>query len=519
MDTILDLKYDIVHNKIIYEAPSPLQQLATVKIAVNIWYEKASDLQNGSQLQRMMQEKVLLLMLPKKLAENIGLMAELVGEQLIGLSKILDKRINFSSSWFLLRKRIQWTTQGTIDKKRTLESFTDCDDLSLETRFKIASEFYLEDRIHALSFQLPHGFMHNCVESFLSIFVMEGLSTARNTLRCKRTVSGYKRLFRNILLKRNTINEIECYYYWSHLTDQAKYDIVLEYKYRHPNISLFSFTELDRELKIQLFNDQHLFFCLLNVLLGLRWFSILAICLKELSNDLNPIFLFAIFEKCVEKLGVTYAYKKKYAEVCAMLIQSVYYEKPISARLANLAEIVCNLLKYDEMKLIEDILESLSIEDRRETLLQTNWNDLKLLFITFLKHGAINFIVTSLFPIIEDRENFLTNKKFANIVSSLIQNKQFCYLDEIFASLFSNFGNIESYKKQFDENFGFRICQKFLADNRWESIDDYFQWCLSTEDEIISFYDIAISIAIRSRKMKRGKVLMNRKTISLQNRK
>ena len=45
-----------------------------------------------------------MLIIPKILKENVALMTEFVGDQLNTFSKILEKTINFSSNWQLLKK-------------------------------------------------------------------------------------------------------------------------------------------------------------------------------------------------------------------------------------------------------------------------------------------------------------------------------------------------------------------------------------------------------------------------------
>ena len=153
-----------------------------------------------------------------------------------------------------------------------------------------------------------------------------------------------------------------------------------------------------------------------------------------------------------------------------------------------LPDIVSFLLKNKEMKLLESLLKCLLVKERTELTSSLKPNDLQLLLANSLQFGLLNSTIHSLFPCIDDRQNFLKSEVFVNIVSSFIETKQLSDLDEIFSSLFSNFGDIKSYKKQFVDERGFDLCKKFCDDGNWECIDDFVKWNLSCQDEIISFY-------------------------------
>ena len=134
MKAILNLQYDIVHDKIICDSPPLLKQLTTVKTATNLWYpENEFNQWYCSANQKKIQDKVPSLTIPKTLKESVALMAELVEDQLSQLNYLVHNVISFSSYWFILKKSIHWTTEGTIDKRRTLEAFADCEELDLET--------------------------------------------------------------------------------------------------------------------------------------------------------------------------------------------------------------------------------------------------------------------------------------------------------------------------------------------------------------------------------------------------
>ena len=191
MEKFLNFQYDLLQNKIIYDSPPSRRQLSTVKVSINVWYEEnvfenwdvaqTNNIQNWNMVQRNVQDKVPSLTIPKTLKEALALMAELIGNELkVLFQKLLIFIIEFPRDWHFLKKGIYWTTQGTIDKKRTLEAFADCEDLELATRFEIAQMFFLKKHINELALKLPPNFIPKLDDfNYASLREMPGVSTAR----------------------------------------------------------------------------------------------------------------------------------------------------------------------------------------------------------------------------------------------------------------------------------------------------------------------------------------------------
>ena len=77
MDTLLNLQYDWLHNKIIYDSPATLFQLATVKNAVGLCYDELK-INVDITLQIILNVKLPLLTVPKTVSNEVALMVELI---------------------------------------------------------------------------------------------------------------------------------------------------------------------------------------------------------------------------------------------------------------------------------------------------------------------------------------------------------------------------------------------------------------------------------------------------------
>ena len=497
MEVILNLKYDFVHNKIIYNVIPSLRHLATVRIAINLWYEEEV-IEKWNTTQRTIEGKVPSLTIPESLKEKIALMAELIGQQLDNLSSIVSRRLNFQSKWHLLHKEIYWTAEGTIDKKRTFEAFTDCEELDLETRFAIASDFYLEDRINALSVQLPLNYFEWNENYFYSLSEMAGLSTARKHFGLLPwTVPNYYRC----CIYDDSVTEMQYYFYWQHFTEETKNEFILDLynPCASEDVILFLVTQHNDLQKQQLLQSESTLCDLLDALLDLRWFPFFVACINEVSGILDTHTVLRLLLTCVRQLDSTFAYRIKYARVCANLIRLLNNKEAINDYCLSdydMRRIVCILLKVEEIKCLESFLEWLSVEERKQLTSKLKPQDLVLLFTKSLQFGALNSTISILLPSIEDRKNFLINDGFVNIVSSLVEKKKLCELDEIFSSLSSSFSDVESYKRQFADARGFELCQKFYDDGKWECCNDFIKWNFTTQNEIDSFYSNTLFTAV-----------------------
>ena len=490
METLLDLKFDLAHNKIIVGSPPSLKQLTSVRVAVNLWYEEEIDKWDVEELQTQVQGKVPPLTIPETLKGNIALMSELVGDQLDKFTTSLEEILNFPAKWRILQNRIHWTSQGTIDMKSTAESFADCEVVDIVTRFKIAVEFYLNDRLDALYDDLPLSYIKNLKGmDFPSLCVMFGhdiVSKLPRQLRA-RFPPDFRKRFKLILEESN---KVVCHFYWQLLGDNIKRIILQEFSevyYKQPDIFVFLFTQFEQEEKVRLLsNDSHFVFRLLDALLDLRWFSILDGCISKMSKCLKTPEILCLLCTCAMKLESSLAYKNKYVPICAMLIQlhrnrtSTHNYSYDTTDWNFLLAIAMSFLASEKMAFLEELLESMSAENRKKLLSHSDIPSLMMLFASSLKFKTI-VALRFLFPSLEDRQKFLTDSRFIAIVSLYIEKEWISALNGIFCLLFLDFGDVESYKRQFAKKNGSFLCRKFVANGQPECIDKLFHWIFSPQ--------------------------------------
>ena len=82
----------------------------------------------------------------------------MIGDQLTLFRRSLPDSLN-EVKCGLMKDKMHWTSQGTIDKKSTVQALADATDLDVETRFQIAVTFRLEDRVNQLSSQMPTDYL------------------------------------------------------------------------------------------------------------------------------------------------------------------------------------------------------------------------------------------------------------------------------------------------------------------------------------------------------------------------
>ena len=490
MERLLNLKYDLVRNKIILNSPPSLRELATVRVAVNQWYEEAIDNWNVNELQSVMQDKVLLLIVPETLKENIALMSELVGDQLNEFIRLVEKILCISTQWRILQNRIYWTSQGTIDLKSTVESFADCDDLNLETRFKIAVEFYLEDRFDALIDQLPSDYFDDVNgNDFPSLCIMNGMPgrDSASTVHSKISSTYPPDSTQRFKLALEKSNKTVCHFYWLLLAKSSRLMILsdlAETYFNLPDIFVFLFTQFEQETKVELLHDNSYFvFNLLNALFGLHWFPILDACVSEMSNCLEIIGILILLAKfATKKLESSFAYKEKYTQKCFTFIQLLKRKTSETNYSYDardwqiLSSVSCGFLLSRKEILFEILLESMSAENRKELFSHFNCFILKVLLVFSVMFDT-NDIFSILLPSIEDRQKLLTDERFINVISGFLEmneEKWVIITEKIFTKLFSNFGDVETYKRQFVMENKTRLREKFAADGQLECINKLF---------------------------------------------
>ena len=338
---------------------------------------------------------------------------------------------------------------------------------------------------------------------------MSGVSTARKHFGIRtRTVSNfYQRCsFNDFLIE----NELQFYFYYQHLTEQEKLTILKmlfgRFSMQNNRLILY-FTQTDIEQKLQFLQDQSLILKLLTAFLDLRWVSFFDAYMKKVPNCLELESVLILLYTCVKELSFKFAYKANYAQVCMDLIHLLHsksLENDYSLDSFYVSSILLLLMNNKETEILEAFLECLSADNRRKLPSTLCFGDLQFVILNSTSNSY-------LFPSIDDRQNFLTNKNFSALVYSLIERKQLHKLDKIFVALFSNIGDIESFKKRFADERGFRLCQKFLGGKRWKCVHYYFKWSSCPKDDIIANFDSAISFAVRSRTPKFATVLMREK--------
>ena len=489
METIFNLKYNLLHNKIIHNSPPSLRHLATVKAAINLWYEEKV-ITEWNDAQRNIQDKVPLLEIPKSLQENVAFKAELVGDQLYKFDEIVYKCIHFRSHWHVLQIKIHWTGEGTVDKKRTLEVFTFSTELDLETRFKIAVEFYMEDRINALAVQLPSNFVVKDENKFSSLYEMPGVSAAREHFGILSwTAPNYYDCF----VDDETLNELQMIFYWQQLTEQDKLDFILDlYNPCYTDdVYLFLVTQPDTEQKIQVLQRENVICKLLETFLNLRWFPFFASYLNEMSDILELNFVLSLLCTCVYNLKLAFAYKTNYAQTFYRLIELLKSKRLKDNSLLDFYDMsttVSILLRNEDKKFLEAFLACVTVEDRKVLGSKLNAKDLELWFTSSVKLGKLSSTIQFLFPTVDDRKNFLINERFEKLVPSFSKKKQLSELEEFFALFLSDIDDpIESYMTQFTEDKGPELCQKFFEDGNIDHFEELINKNLNSQDEIATF--------------------------------
>ena len=229
MEEFLNLNYDWAHSKIICESPAKPYQFETAKSVLNLWYGALPDLNRISKTVREVQNRIELI-LPETCQNYAKQIAELVGEQLTELIKLLNLKNLLTEnqiSWHFMKDKLHWTLQGSINKKSTAEALAGAIDLNVETRFRIAVTFCLEDRINSLSVYLPTNYVETRRDDLLVIGAMDVDSIARKHFHIKSPASDFTEYFQGHYSSHFTKalrekNDLASAYFWQFLTEQNK---------------------------------------------------------------------------------------------------------------------------------------------------------------------------------------------------------------------------------------------------------------------------------------------------------
>ena len=495
MKELLELKYDWLHSQIILNSPAKLYQLAIIKIAVSLWYEEVEWLvEDIYKVNINLQEKISLMILPERFRNNIAQMAELIRNQLRELLEFLPEKFFKHNWWNVLKTNIYWSLQGTIDKKRTTEALTGSIELDVETRFQTAVVFCLEDRIDALSIQMPIDYLKSNADWYDKISAMATLSVSREHFGITEVFSDYKLSFDRMVTIRN---ELGYHYFWHHLTEQEKLHI-LESEFVHHcyadhnnNYILFLFTQLDENKKLQLLQKDPECLYIMEQLLSLQLLPLFHICandvLKFLTLESLTYFSFA----CSELLDVSVAYRKNYIEICAMLPQ--FFSSKSSSHTNCLIEPVIdslvNFMREGETNLAKDLLQSISSEwIKRWFTVDSSY--LSWFVIKLLKCGLLEFVFNLVFSSMEERGKFVSEGHFDDVVCKLIvDGEPLEYVDRIFDLLLPCCEDVKSYKLKFAEDNGSSVCADCLESGQWKIANEFLQWSFVSREKIICFFN------------------------------
>ena len=204
MERLLNIKYDWRHCKVIRDSPETLFHLATRKVSLTFWYGESGDimlLKERLKVEKKVREKIISMVLPEPCKESLLQMVELFKYHLQRLLLVLPYEFKTMSN--LLKPKICWTSQGTIDEISTAKALADATEIDVKIRFGIAVIFCLEDRVNALSVEMPQDYLDNNVSFRYLIEAMEDASDARKHFNIYEFVPDYMRCFEKMQLYFN----------------------------------------------------------------------------------------------------------------------------------------------------------------------------------------------------------------------------------------------------------------------------------------------------------------------------
>ena len=489
---LLNLNYDWLHNKIIYESPPALYRLAIAKSAANVYSEENDEFSGPNKLFERVQEKIKLLVTPESFKTRIALMIELMNVQLREFIKLLPNECSNEKGWIFLKNKIYWTSQGTIDTKRTAEALASSIDFSLKTRFDIAVTFLLQDQINILSVQLPRD--HGSFRKELA--GIDDISIAKNHFRIPELEIDVKEYFKAMI--KNGY-KLASHYYWQRLSEEEKLEFLdpqFIKTFNQPSEShfymLFLFTHCDIEIKEQLLQNEDNYCTLLKQLLDLQWIHIFDSCLKDSLQFWTADFVVKLLDAVSERMRSTKSHVKKYEEITASLLEHLCQECSMTTLTEDSNETIMDVLhrlaQKEELKIIKDFIDTVNKEWIKEQFSDCK-GGLEYLVSASVKCGLLEFVFNCAFPTVEEKITFLNEEKptiFA-ITETLFSENELDDVDRVLFLLFLNSEEVNRFKKEFAESFGFD-CFLRLAVGDWEFIHKFAHHCYDSEEEIVCFY-------------------------------
>ena len=500
MGELLNIRYDWLHRRIIYESPQQLYKLAAAKVAVKLYCEVPNKLTGVNEIFRKVQKNLRLMVIPEKFRTNVELITELMQEQLSKFIKFLPKEFSHKREWRLLKKNICWTSQGTIDKLNTAEALVDASDLDVTLRFQIATLFFLENKINALSIQMPQNYVVKNRDFYDKLSKMDGIPVAKKYFSISEVECDYKICIKNML---ELGNEFGYHYYWHRLSEQERFEL-LEPKFMNSipswcssfNFQLFIiFTYCDIEGRLQLLEYEQYRCTLLDSLLDLQLLPIFDECVKEFLEYLTLDYVVKLIKASAIRIPKSAKlYKKKYVKIGSMLFQHLCKEYSIITIPSHLLDMIFKSLQWlaeeGETELMKLFLDSVNKEWIEEQFNDCCLYTIKYLIIAALESRRLEFVFNCAFPAPKYRIDFCRTERSVinHIMNHLICKKQIANIDRTLSSLFLNYEDIKNLKQGFAEKESFDLCYELFIQGRNKCVNKFVEWCFELrEEDILSF--------------------------------
>ena len=495
MEQFLSLDYDWLHSEIVYDSPPRLYQLALVKTTASFHFEEPEFYECNQPLIELL-PKLSSLMVPKTMQNDLSQMTELVWYELCELYDMLSYEFSNDSndeSWTLLIKKTHWTWQGMIDKRKTAEALANASDLDIGTRFLIAKLFCLTDHINSLSIQRPPDYFKYYANMYVNISEMYDVSIAKEHLNIPEVEIDYKSCFRRNI---NRENKNAAHYYWQRLTDQDKLSVLesqlsesFGWDDAQSNNMWFLFHHFDKEMQIQLLQDERFVYAILRELLEFQWLSIFETCIKYCLKHLTTNCVVHLLAACVKYVTFSIALKKEYIRHCALLLKHLCKECPLTTVDAFTNDLLIRALhtlsREGEIKHVKDFLQFVNCEWIKMQF--TRSNVLAVFVIVSLKCKMIETVFDCGFSSVSKRKKFLCGEEFMDIIEQLFWHvDQMDDITKIISSLFLKYKEIKSFKIKFVEKNSFiNLCFNLFKCGKYDFVDSFVQWCFNSKEERI----------------------------------
>ena len=508
MTDILSISYNLHCNEVMYQSPQSLQELATTQIAIQFWAHKNAHMQiKLSGLENYLRKKKLyeyilqnikLLILPKRLRQNVEYMIVLTGtEVLVFMYMVIKNTESLKYCMELILQNVCWTSQGTVNKKRSAEALVDCDKISLKDRLRIACHYCLEDKINKLAMLMPEDAMENenyycaIMKLFKNINIAKEHFKMTSTLVDYRMYYGY--LIQNCIKYDDENAEAILQYCWLQLPkdgqmNSLKNSAYLCY-YNLENVNIYQFCALKQEEKYHLLHCEDFTLSILKTLVEWRWLPFFLSTLHSVIDFISQDKVINLIEYIINFTSIT-ELKERYRDTVLQILQT-YRTTKLTEMHKNCENLVWICLEANEIDAVKEILIAATSEEKKQMLMtgkgKTNLRSLiqKRNWDTFTSY--VNFMLSSE----DDRQNFkidlikdMSLDAAFDTAFYLAINKKWESLNDIFLNFIPR---NKSFKKDFVEKKGFEICQTLLLQSDFNSVDEFLKQCFDSEGEMNTF--------------------------------